>query len=485
MAGEAERVLYNAFEQALTGDVNRQQMLISKAVQEVVKGIFANNSLVPLASGPRSMWLSPPNLPSASGVFDMTVPAGRAMYTSTAVTPPDESTQRFVAWANTVVTHAAPDPANPRVDIIVVDATSPQLDTDPLVRNVLVNPTTRIIQGKLINKTRSDQYPVQVVTGTPAPVPIAPANPSGKLVLCEIYVPAAAANSSFFAPCQRLFRSSMGNPPGVGFGGNVICDEGTNETYLRFPEFHQFSIRGELLDVQVNSKFIAIPDTANNPFAVAAPGNSDVPYYIYIVGGFGRPSISVNGSQAMPYILVESLTPPNVVTGRPTVAVNTPRGASSQAALYIGMGFVRRGTTVRKAVTRIGEWVRADASADKDFETQTISYPVNLTPIPITLTSAPSISRETKMVFRGFTLGVAGEVAINATNAFDGDIILGVDPATAPGAATMFPFLLPAAAPHFTTLRAAGAAVSFGSIYSIRAYRDAVLRFDSASGVRV
>ncbi len=83
-------------------------------------------------------------------------------------------------------------------------------------------------------------------------------------------------------------------------------------------------------------------DASNNPFGSSA-GASDKPYYIFAVGGRHAPQGAFGGGPGfgVPFALVESLTPPNMGTGKPTSAITTPRGTTTiDGAVYCGLGFV-------------------------------------------------------------------------------------------------------------------------------------------------
>lgn len=483
MSGEAKRVLFNAFEVALTSDLNRAQVLGSRALQEALAAQYGRSFF----SQPVPQWMSFPSPIAPSGVFDVDVPAGTASYRTTAPVTADESEYQFIQWPFTTLTPLAADPVNPRIDLVVVTPVAlPGGDTDPLLRNVLVNPTTRTINGITVNKTRTPLGVVSIVPGTPAVVPVPAAVPAGALALFEIKIPALAATSGDFAMSPRLFRASSGLGNGVMQNGVLETDEGLNIMRLK-GGFHRISLEGEIIEFTVGATFPSFPDTLNNPFAAPAPVNVDRPYYVYFVGGHLGPQQTdrLPVPEAVPYCLVESLTAPVAQTGRPFAAINTPRGAVTTTALYLGMGFVRRGTIIRKTLLRAGQWV-LPGGADNNFERTNFTAPIAASPAttPISLVGRPVISRMAKVTVQASNAGAGAPAFVhfnpNAV-ANEGEVMFNLSTAS-PGAdaAASLVAMLPAA-PELTVNRVGGDATT-NYQYQVRAYLDQVLRLDGAGG---
>jgi hypothetical protein len=292
-----------------------------------------------------------PTFVAASG-YAVTYGAGHGnVFTSVGITP-GESTYREVYWASQNLTHANPDPTNPRVDVVTV---------------------TPAAFG-----TAST---LAVVTGTPAANPVPPAIPAGSFPLFYVQIPVSGIDpdSTHFRACRGLGRR-VGYPwsgmsaivAGCEISWDYTADPsaasaaiyvgagdqtGTNITVNRI------LIDGEMIEwVGVNSSTgggVFVDSTAN-PFASPA-SDFDTPYYLYACGGRHNPLPSNSGAGAFnPITVCESTVPPNPKTGKPTgnLTVNgvtvTPNGA-----LYIGLGFVALNTSFRRGCLMDGEMTHA------------------------------------------------------------------------------------------------------------------------------
>lgn len=374
MGGTPHRIEnWAAREEVLAADLIRAQLLASKMVQDAAGDLAADGAGVVIASlDAVPSW-------TATAGFTATLGLGRGHVFSTTGVTADDSNFQVIEWPATPLTFSTPDPTNPRIDLIV--ATPATQAQDIVARNVLLDPVART-QG-LVNVAKTSQpfATIAVVTGTPGATPVPPAVPGGAVAVYEVYVPAAAASSAAFpVPALRLFRrapfpwSAMnGIIAGCRLTWDLTVNPSTTSSGITFGAGTSFVvIDGEVIDCSSLTGIPVIQDSAANPFGVAA-GASDKPYYIYVVGGRHAPQGSLGFGGFIPVAIVESLTPPNLVTGSPTSSITTPRGAASAAAcLYIGIGFVLAGTTRRHACQMGPEMTYIVGSAEAMSLTKTI-----------------------------------------------------------------------------------------------------------------
>jgi hypothetical protein len=126
---------------------------------------------------------------------------------------------------------------------------------------------------------------------------------------------------------------------------------------------HRPIIDGELLTFSGYSYLTPVPDASNAPGS--APAGNDLATYLYLCGGRNWPYTSNTFGgwfAAIPVLLVESLTPPDVM-GYPSAALQYSGSTIPRAAaLFIGNGFRIAGGTLTKSVFYDGDWVRPQAS---------------------------------------------------------------------------------------------------------------------------
>lgn len=123
-------------------------------------------------------------LVSVSGL-DLTVAPGWGLYYDTAATDEFGPIYKPIVVAGETVTLDAHS-GSPRIDIVCVAAA---MDEDqPSTRSVKAGDGS--ISSQSVNKRATWSYAIQVVKGTPASSPTAPATPTGYLKLVEAYLPA-------------------------------------------------------------------------------------------------------------------------------------------------------------------------------------------------------------------------------------------------------------------------------------------------------
>lgn len=385
-------MLENAFEEWLSSDANRLQALWSKAIQDTF-GQYGETASSALISGlTRAPTLSP-----VAASFSYTLGFGTG-FVQVPFVDADNSTFSRVEWIGGQTVVIGTPSGNDRIDIIV--ATPALVGGDPQSRNILVNPATRQQSVSTVDKTLFNQATISVIVGTPGVTPVPPAVPSGVLPLFEIRVPAGATQASDFFPTARSWRLAL-NPfsvmNGIVQGCNPMTDvtfgfgsPGNNDPYFIAGD-HIIVIDGEIITFTITGALTAlkdIEDTSNPPFTGVTVGTADKPYYQYLVGGRNAPVAEpdTTGLTYQPVELVESLTPPNLLTGHPSAPISYSRGTTTKGAIYCGLGFAQKGTgppALRKPVQMIGDKVYA---GNDPFESIAVA---GIGPFTFTLASAP------------------------------------------------------------------------------------------------
>jgi hypothetical protein len=391
-------VIENAREEALSGDLNRQQALASAALQNELQYESLDTAGVPI-----NVFTKPSTTTGAIGAFTVALSAGEAMVNDSAGVGSDDSTYKPVQWiAQSVGPFANPDATNGRIDLICVTPATAQ--TDNSVRNVLLDPVARTFAPATVPKTARPLVVPFIVTGTAAASPLSPAVPSGSYALFEVFVEPSSADASQWPITPRMGKKAgypfSGMPPtGQGFSGGVgvpivyapQCGivRGcalVNANVLGVissslvPGVNTVVIDGEVIDFA--GSVSASLDTISPPTG-AAPTNNDVPYFLYLVGGRNLPSNNLTGA---PVQMVASLTPPNIVTGRPTAAIGTARGNTS-SALFVGVGFILKNASTYRGVQMVGDVAWAGSGGANFSQNQNVTAGPTLT-----LAAAPSIA---------------------------------------------------------------------------------------------
>jgi hypothetical protein len=404
MAAPLSSVIFNAFEQLLSGDVNRVQKLSSRELQNLLMRA-QTNFLGDILNG----WFLAPFLTSAAG-FTMDVSAADGFMFSSAGVTADDSGYQALRWDAQNLAFAAPDPINPRIDLVVVE---PQLETvDLLVRNILTNPTLRTVAATPVFKTQNPNSTLSVVTGTPAASPSAPAVPVGKAAVFEVRIPAAAPSSATFRPVPRTFpnqittlakQHAVVNGCEVAWpysGGNavpfIVSGAAADAPNLAI-------IDGEPIFFSSHTTQPAVfgdGNAGNDPFTVPNAGTASRPYYLYLVGGRNSPQSTATGTgDRVPVAVVASLVPPTI-DGHPSAAITPPAGGALsgpffQGALYIGLGFTLPGGTNSQACCRVGDMVYGTFTSIEQQIVSGAAFPrdVNLDSIPDIGQSAGQFTR--------------------------------------------------------------------------------------------
>ncbi len=202
-------VIFNTREQILSSDINRVQTLDNRetmdwskdqnrADSERAAGSDGDTTLAQQGNALNRFQRVPVWGPNA---LDMTSNVGEGEMHVQSTGTGDESTYKVLRWIAEIITLAASDPADPRIDLVV--ATLGELSTDPTSRTILVDPVTRVTAPAVVNKTKNPKATLAVLTGTPAAVPVPPVPSATQFVLFEVFVPAtitAAANADATRP---------------------------------------------------------------------------------------------------------------------------------------------------------------------------------------------------------------------------------------------------------------------------------------------
>src|SRR5215831_18097555 len=372
MAGVSDSVeKFNAREQLLSADLMRGQFLSSRDRQnrEAARSRSFDcsdpaspSSQVEMLSqlGARIYGVddAPTWNPTAGYAVDIGAGGGFIDNPSFGGLTDDDSSYLVVRWPTTNVTFANPPGANQRIYVVI--ATPAMADADSQSRTVLVDPVTRAITASNLFKTSNPLATVSIVQGVAGATPLVPAIPAGSLPLFYVWIKNGDATANNFGACRASWRrasqpfSSMsGVISGMGLLWDQSTDTSTTDSPMIAKGFHRIVLDGEVMEFLANMDSTAsgvTPDTANNPFGSAAPATWNKPYYIYAVGGRHNPIPSYNTFDGLmsPVVLVESLTPPNLATNKPTANM-TVRGVTvtPNGALYVGLGFVFMNTTHR------------------------------------------------------------------------------------------------------------------------------------------
>jgi len=356
------RVNENAREQVLSGDLNRGLDLHSREIQDSLAYLSSDFD----SNAPFSGAIQLPPVTGDAGGFTATVGAGRGFSwdpTFPGLTA-DDSAYLVLRWASTLLTFASPDSTNGRIDVICGTVTGQ--DTDLQSRNILVDPTTRSITPNNVFKTSNPLTVLSVVTGTAAGSPQGPTIPAHLVPIYEVYVPPGVANASFFRFFPRLWRKALYPMSAIN---TVVSDckllwdmtvdpaSVAAEMSMNNNAKHAAIIDGEMITWTGSPK--VVQDSTANPFGSAAPATAARPYYVYLCAGRNQPQLALGGTGLLagalplPVVLVESTVPPDP-NGRPSGTITTPRGTTQRGALYVGLGFVYRGTTNRQNCIQAG-----------------------------------------------------------------------------------------------------------------------------------
>uniref|UniRef100_A0A6H1Z931 Uncharacterized protein n=1 Tax=viral metagenome TaxID=1070528 RepID=A0A6H1Z931_9ZZZZ len=214
------QVLWAAFEQVLSTDLQRIGTLGSRELTELFRDIFKSRGNVaqhgivgqyPAIAGVVATWTATVSGPIAGFMSDLTAATGDVS---------DYKVLR-VASASTTITFDIPDAAG-RIDLVVLNHNT--VDSNVMVRNILTDPVARTVIPQNVAKDRDPVSTLSIVKGTAAASPQAPALAAGQMPLFAVYVPAAAVDAqdfSYSAASNVLTSSRSRGQEGMDSGGQI------------------------------------------------------------------------------------------------------------------------------------------------------------------------------------------------------------------------------------------------------------------------
>lgn len=329
---ETQSVLFSTLEQVVSGDVNRAQALMGKALHDRLLALLAGIST---GTAPRDVTLRGLNATVGAGLT-VNIEAGDLLRFNAGAAAEESQYRLATLITAQALVLAAADPVNPRVDTISIVEAS--LDTDGQVRNILTLPG-RVVVPVLVNKTRRPSATLTVTTGVAAANPAAPATPAGEVGIFDVYVPAAAVGLLDLHLMDRRLRFdpfrdnrahckewgiTVGPDPAVGTSVQV--------------QSGRASVDGALAELFV--------DTAMTAASILEPGApvlaADQEYHLYLLAMGMREAIGKGVANGLIWVL--SLTAPSV-SGSPSAPITfNPLAGSgisahtrtTQRALYAG-----------------------------------------------------------------------------------------------------------------------------------------------------
>ncbi len=175
-----------------------------------LEGFVGDDCLVSLSSAPLTLGIA----------------AGWGFYYDTAASDEFGPVYRpiVVSTATTTVL-GAHDATNPRIDIVCL---APAYSNDQAETRSIKDPSTSVITSQSVNKRSKLSYTLQVVAGTPAATPAAPATPLGYLKIAEVAVPATAGTATVYDTRALLDLSPSLQPePPVEYMTNYVPGSGS------------------------------------------------------------------------------------------------------------------------------------------------------------------------------------------------------------------------------------------------------------------
>ena len=375
MPGMRSRMNQSNREQAISSDLNRIGKLANREAQDAeaaraVRPDFYNpatNTFDDFSASARSTnavpisgLTKPPSLDGIASSYSMNLGAGEGELYVAGTPAADESTYQLLRWPAQTVSLATPDPSNPRVCTIY--ATPADSLTDLQSRNILTDPATRTTVPANVYKTSNPLATIGVAIGAAAAHPTPPSVPAGSLGLIDVYLPAAAADSTAFIPTrrsQRLIEFPGSSQHGILKGCVPVwgyATEAAGATFtIQAATINRPCIDGELLNFYSAGYGVgAAADTSHTPGS--APATNDMPTYLYLCGGRNFPV-----SEALPVVMIESTVVPDAF-GYPTATLAwNGRTIPRAAALYIGVNFKVAGSNRNKSLFYDGDWVNPQA----------------------------------------------------------------------------------------------------------------------------
>lgn len=179
-----KQIFINQYEKPASDDINQMQLAAAQSMQDdVLYRFFGQPSAAVFGSDLTVSYV---------GALASSIAAGVGFFYDSAQTGNSPKLRMIKAAAAIPVTHTAADPTNPRIDRICL---APNFAVTGTASRYIKSGGTGPITLSTVSKTKEMTYTLQVVAGTPAGSPSAPATPAGYISLATVTVSASTGIS--------------------------------------------------------------------------------------------------------------------------------------------------------------------------------------------------------------------------------------------------------------------------------------------------
>ncbi|MCI0346890.1 MAG: hypothetical protein L0221_15840 [Chloroflexi bacterium] len=216
-------VLWSTGEKITSADLNEVGTM---ALQSLFNGVLARLVQSDVDGDPIEGFVGDDCLVTVSADLTLDIAAGFGVfYDTTAADEFGTVLKPICVPATFQVTLGARDATNLRVDIVCL---APAITDDQSESRNVKDPSDGSLSTTSVNKRRQLYYASQVVAGTPAASPTAPATPSGYIKLAECRVPATAGAVLIddFRP-RLVFGADVSPDPGADYASNFVPGSST------------------------------------------------------------------------------------------------------------------------------------------------------------------------------------------------------------------------------------------------------------------
>jgi hypothetical protein len=182
----------------LTDDIDRVGGMAIQSLLAVLSLMFFDDENgVPLSGFPREQLATNHCVVSSTGALSFSVSTGIGFFYNSAATADEFGPARYLpivldtAYTGSLAAH---DATNPRIDIVCI---APQFVGDQAASRNVKSPSTGVMAPTSVAQRLRFSAIVQVVTGTPAASPTAPAVPAGYMEIGRALVPATTGSASW------------------------------------------------------------------------------------------------------------------------------------------------------------------------------------------------------------------------------------------------------------------------------------------------
>ena len=275
MSSDASTIVITSKERILSSKTNRGMDLVHRMLQEALRATLGSDT-------DRTGVVHGLNVAVINGTMQCTVARGLALVYDATKVYPDSAWRWVEAETAITATASAADPANPRWDVVEIQAGTSATTT----QRDIYDDNLDTFSSQSVTDERRSSPTVRVRSGTAAATPEFPAGATGWIPLAYLYIPAAAAsiNTTDVVHCRPLLRSGgAGDVGGEAVrtitdldlrGGGVSATGGTvtvNRCTGRFPgSRHRFVVEG------------TVPPGATRWDGGSAPGADALAYFYAI-----------------------------------------------------------------------------------------------------------------------------------------------------------------------------------------------------------